>query len=101
MQNYDILVAAEAADQVVRKYANDLDRFRENASSTADELRSSVHGIERGWSGETYDAFRSEMERELGQMANCLSRVGNLSSQLHDISVEFTAMITALRKAGG
>ena len=100
MNNHDIMVRAAAADQVVKKYAQDLDTFRQNASSTADELRASVHGIERGWSGDTYNAFRSEMERELGKLGACLSQVGNLSDDLHEISRQFTLMIQALRKAG-
>ena len=100
MQNHEILVNTMAADQVVKTFAKNLDSFHDNASSTAQELRSSVHGIERGWSGETYDSFRSEMERELGQLENCLARVESLSSRLHAVSAKFSLMIDALRKSG-
>ena len=100
MNNHEIYVRAMAADQVVKKYSNDLESFCRNASSTADQLRASVHGIERGWSGETYDLFRSEMEKELAKVGDCLSRVGKLSDDLDAISVQFSLMIESLREAG-
>ena len=100
MNHHDIIVNAEAADLVVKNFAKSLDTFRSDASGTASELRSSVHGIERGWSGDTYNDFRSMMERELSLLENCLGQVGSLSTDLYAVSAKFTAMIDSLRKAG-
>lgn len=100
MENHEILVNAMSADAVVKTYAQNLDTFGENAGSAAGSLRAAIDGIERGWSGETYDLFRSEMNQQISLLENCVGRVSDLSAQLHEISAQFSAMIEMLRRAG-
>ncbi len=101
MDDKTIIVKAQEADILVKKYARDIDSFRENAKQDFKSIKNNVYSMGLHWKGDIYDAFKKNMDTHLNQMQKCISGLDDLTKKLEVISQKFSDAIATIKKSLG
>ena len=101
MDNSSIIVKAQEANIVVKKYAKEVSLFREEASKEFKNIKNNVSEMGFHWKGEIYDSFKQNMNSHLVQMQKCIDGLDDLSNKLDVISAKFAEAIEAIKRSTG
>lgn len=101
MDNNTIIVKAQEANVVVKRYARDIDTFRESARQDFKNIKNNVSSMGMHWKGDIYDAFKRKMDSHLNQMQKCITGLDDLSRKLEVISAKFAEAIATIKKSTG
>ncbi len=92
--NNNIVVKYQEADILVKNYAKDIRKFKEDATKEIANIKQNVSTMGNSWKGDIYDSFKKNVNSELAQMQSCLQQLDGLSVKLDEIGKKFTQIIT-------
>lgn len=92
--NNNIIVKYQEADILVKNYAKDIRKFKEEASKEISTIKQNVSSMGNSWKGDIYDSFKKNINSELAKMQGCLEKLDGLSVKLDEIGKKFTQLIT-------
>lgn len=101
MENNVIIVRAQEANVVVKTYAKEVSKFREDATKEFNNIKNNVSAMGSHWKGEIYDGFKRNMNSHLAQMKQCLDGLNSLSEKLNVISAKFAEAIDVIKRSAG
>lgn len=101
MDNNVIIVRAQEANIVVKTYAKEVSKFKEEAVKEFSNIKNNVASMGMHWKGEIYDSFKRNMNSHLAQMQKCLDGLEDLSSKLNVISAKFAEAIETIKRSTG
>ena len=95
--NVSIIAVQENIDQIYRNFSKDISKYISDMNVRIDNIRNEIQGLSRDWSGEDYNQFKTQINRELEKVESSLERCQKLKELTDEASKELEISIELLK----